>query len=388
MVICAYSLDSRGQCYTVYMRVSSTLLVTTLVVLICAVAAPVRASAPILFTENLSLGSRGAQVIVLQKILNRDIATRIASTGPGSPGNETGYFGSLTKEAVIRFQEKYSAEILAPAKLSQGNGYVGSYTRNKLNALSTSKTNTENANAGTTPLTSVPATTIPAENFTVMDSEKIDIYAGDKMLANAQGKLLAAINSIIISQDPTSRTVPTMALTDVPSVAIKTLSPQYGMPGTQIIVGGLGISATSVIRFGENHIVRKIQSDSSGNFFFNIPAIPPGYYDVAVQTDTNVSSTLAFVVIDQRNPPVHLQDVTPSAVSYGGTLTITGSGFSPKGNTVVTNYQKFTDVTSTDGKTLTVIFTPERLREVVRVGNGKRVVSVSLYIVNEYGVYD
>ena len=34
---------------------------------------------------------------------------------------------------------------------------------------------------------------------------------------------------------------------------------------------------------------------------------------------------------------------------------------------------------------LTVIFTPERLREVVRVGNGKRVVSVSLYIVNEYG---
>ena len=173
MVICAYSLDSRGQCYTVYMRASSTLLVTTLVVLICAVAAPVRASAPILFTENLSLGSRGAQVIVLQKILNRDIATRIASTGPGSPGNETGYFGSLTKEAVIRFQEKYSAEILAPAKLSQGNGYVGSYTRNKLNALSTSKTNTENANAGTTPLTSVPATTIPAENFTVMDSEKL-----------------------------------------------------------------------------------------------------------------------------------------------------------------------------------------------------------------------
>ena len=49
---------------------------------------------------------------------------------------------------------------------------------------------------------------------------------------------------------------------------------------------------------------------------------------------------------------------------------------------------KFTDVTSTDGKTLTVIFTPERLREVVRVGNGKRVVSVSLYIVNEYGFSD
>ena len=82
-----------------------------------------------------------------------------------------------------------------------------------------------------------------------------------------------------------------MALTDVPSVAIKTLSPQYGMPGTQIIVGGLGISATSVIRFGKPY-----RTQDTERFFWKFllqHTRTHRYYDVAVQTDTNVSSTLA-----------------------------------------------------------------------------------------------
>ncbi len=88
------------------------------------------------FTLNLSLGSVGPQVILLQQLLNKDPATRIASTGPGSSGNESRYFGILTKAAVIRFQNKYASEVLAPAGLSQGTGRVGTFTRMKLNVLS------------------------------------------------------------------------------------------------------------------------------------------------------------------------------------------------------------------------------------------------------------
>ncbi|MDO8530334.1 MAG: peptidoglycan-binding protein [bacterium] len=50
-------------------------------------------------------------------------------------GLVTGNFGSLTRAAVIRFQEKYASEILAPAGFAKGTGFVGAFTRSKINAL-------------------------------------------------------------------------------------------------------------------------------------------------------------------------------------------------------------------------------------------------------------
>ena len=47
----------------------------------------------------------------------------------------SGNFLELTKNAVIRFQEKYSEEVLKPAGFQRGTGYVGSYTRNKINQM-------------------------------------------------------------------------------------------------------------------------------------------------------------------------------------------------------------------------------------------------------------
>jgi peptidoglycan hydrolase-like protein with peptidoglycan-binding domain len=47
----------------------------------------------------------------------------------------TGYFGSLTRLAAIRFQEKYANEILVPAGLDRGTGFVGPGTRAKLESL-------------------------------------------------------------------------------------------------------------------------------------------------------------------------------------------------------------------------------------------------------------
>jgi len=50
-------------------------------------------------------------------------------------GLVTGNFLNLTQQAVIRFQEKYSGEILEPLGLGNGTGYVGTKTRGKINQM-------------------------------------------------------------------------------------------------------------------------------------------------------------------------------------------------------------------------------------------------------------
>jgi len=87
------------------------------------------------FTRNLWLGFTLPDVQYLQMMLNSDSETRVAATGPGSPGQETTYFGPLTNAAVIRFQEKYREDVLAPWRLVRGIGFVGPFTRTKLNEL-------------------------------------------------------------------------------------------------------------------------------------------------------------------------------------------------------------------------------------------------------------
>ncbi|OGZ63470.1 MAG: hypothetical protein A2812_02680 [Candidatus Staskawiczbacteria bacterium RIFCSPHIGHO2_01_FULL_36_16] len=47
----------------------------------------------------------------------------------------TGNFLTLTRNAVIRFQEKYAQEILIPSGLSSGTGFVGPFTRAKVNQI-------------------------------------------------------------------------------------------------------------------------------------------------------------------------------------------------------------------------------------------------------------
>jgi len=80
------------------------------------------------FKSDLSLGSKGKEVEELQKCLAKDPEVY-------PEGEVTGYFGNKTKEAVIRFQEKYRKDILEPLGLEKGNGEVRGKTREKLNQI-------------------------------------------------------------------------------------------------------------------------------------------------------------------------------------------------------------------------------------------------------------
>jgi peptide/nickel transport system substrate-binding protein len=80
------------------------------------------------FSSTLQVGSEGKEVEELQKCLAKD-----PSVYP--EGEITNYFGNLTKQAVIRFQEKYASDILEPLGLSSGTGKVGNSTIEKLNEI-------------------------------------------------------------------------------------------------------------------------------------------------------------------------------------------------------------------------------------------------------------
>ena len=87
------------------------------------------------FTRNLTVGVRGDDVKMLQQMLEKE--------GFLLPGLPAGYFGEMTKQAVIKLQEKHGL----PA-----TGFFGAMTRAKLGSVTT-ETNTTVVT--TTPVTPV-----------------------------------------------------------------------------------------------------------------------------------------------------------------------------------------------------------------------------------------
>jgi hypothetical protein len=96
---------------------------------------PLYALADGTFLRNLGLGASGDDVRLLQEMLNDNEQTRLAETGVGSAGNETGYFGPRTRDAVRRFQELHRGVTIAILGLTSGTGWVGPLTRAALDNI-------------------------------------------------------------------------------------------------------------------------------------------------------------------------------------------------------------------------------------------------------------
>jgi hypothetical protein len=86
------------------------------------------------FDKNLSYGERNPDVKKLQVFLN-SAGFAVSQSGAGSSGFETEFFGPLTYKALVKFQEFYQKEILAPFGLTKGTGFFGEKTRELINSL-------------------------------------------------------------------------------------------------------------------------------------------------------------------------------------------------------------------------------------------------------------
>ena len=97
-------------------------------------------SAACSFTRALTVGSTGDDVKCLQQYLN-GAGHKVSASGAGSPGNESTYFGALTRAAVAKWQ---AANGVSPAV-----GYFGSISRAKYSALAAAAPAPAPAPAGT-----------------------------------------------------------------------------------------------------------------------------------------------------------------------------------------------------------------------------------------------
>ncbi|MCX6811889.1 MAG: peptidoglycan-binding protein [Candidatus Berkelbacteria bacterium] len=81
---------------------------------------------PQILTSNLSMGIRNNDVKILQQLLINEGFWE-------SEVGATGYFGPITRKAVMKLQNQYKTQILEPLGLSSPTGFFGPYTRKYLN---------------------------------------------------------------------------------------------------------------------------------------------------------------------------------------------------------------------------------------------------------------
>lgn len=105
-------------------RIASTVLTIIILIFSFVLSQPTQASDPFVFNKNLQTGSVHTDVRELQKFLNNN-GFILNKSGIGSLGQETTFFGLITKNALIKFQKAN--------KITPAIGYFGPATRRVIN---------------------------------------------------------------------------------------------------------------------------------------------------------------------------------------------------------------------------------------------------------------
>ncbi|OHA88187.1 MAG: hypothetical protein A2741_01040 [Candidatus Zambryskibacteria bacterium RIFCSPHIGHO2_01_FULL_43_27] len=311
------------------------------------------------FLSNLKIGNEGNDVRELQIALNADNVTKIADTGPGSPGNETNYFGFLTYNAVLRFQEKYRGDILTPAGVNSPTGFVGALTRLKLNTLF-AKTSA-NSNQVLSPTdTKVPV--LPAEKPTFQDLMKFD-----SSFSQVKPKILG-------------------------------LTHYDARRGDSVTVFGQGFSSEgNKIYFGNSGLYASAKSANGAELVFIVPeTISDGKYYLWVENLNGTSfvenAESFFSVSEVSHSPPTIASLEPQKINISSTssskIMVTGTNFTPTNNHIYSSIGMIKNIPSSDGKILVFSLSDfERIAEVVdmkkNVSNGS--IPIPIIIKTDYG---
>ena len=237
--------------------------------------------AGVTFSRNLTVGATGSDVKCLQALLNTSASTQVSSTGAGSPGNETTYFGSRTLAAVRVYQAQQG---FTPAN------QVGPLTRAKLNAW-----------LGGSTLTPIPTPT--GAGLTVMLAS--DNPAGGTVV-DLQG-LAPLAKFTFVNGDSTEVKVTSFKVKRIGISADAVLTNVYLFDGAKRLTDSASVAST-MVTFNE----------TTG--LFTVPAGGSKTISVMSDIDGAVGETVGLQI-------VAASDVTTNASSVKGTFPVTGNSF-------------------------------------------------------------
>ncbi|HVT75282.1 MAG TPA: peptidoglycan-binding domain-containing protein [Candidatus Paceibacterota bacterium] len=212
-----------------------------------AALAAVNSSASVTFTKDLTVGSSGADVTALQNALGVSPAT--------------GYFGSLTKAAVVAYQS---------SKGIPATGYVGPLTRASLNGTSST----------TVGGSSNPVVNSGVEGILTVDAgsiSNITLYEGQTMVPVVSLKLQSKLSDINVQRVQLDLGANTTIYTKV----FKTM---YIVDDSGKILAQADLNSNTVVKSGSTYLL------TMGGFSYNVPKDSTKYLTVKADLYSSIKS--------------------------------------------------------------------------------------------------
>jgi hypothetical protein len=287
------------------------------------------------FSKDLFFGQENDDIYWLQVILNRDSRTQIALVGAGSPGQESRYYGALTRDAVARFDRVYLGT-LAPDGVK-----VSGLLREKLQELIRNTTSTPQIGQ------SLPI--LPEPNSAVSNTETLRVYAA---------------------------------------------MPYQATLGETITIHGTGFESKNKVIIGK-FTIDDAPSFDGQTIVLASTTLSSGDYTVIVENTkgSSVVSGQDIHLLVSKNPKdiPHIESYYPTLVGAKDTVTITGKYFSVKKNKLVSLYGEITNLPSSKNGT-EITFPVEKLQNQINqllkteIPPEGSLLPVSLYILTPDGV--